>query len=190
MAMFEKEQARFEFKPLGVRDIPNGRAVLDTAWQFGYLPNLSVANKSPYGLSCFKLWSMGEIHVVMVSIDELSKHPSWAIIEQMRLGLLETTMPEVKKFIETGIKIYAATITPNSLLYIPTGFLLAEHCHQGPLLYGVRKTMCFSTEPTIARFLNLIDTEKKNGKETTKTEKLLESIKKVKPVSQAAASSA
>ena len=66
--------------------------------------------------------------------------------------------------------------------YIPTGFIVAEHAHSGTLVYGVRKTIYFSSPLTVARFAAVIDLHKDSGKETTKTEKLLEAIKKVEPV--------
>ena len=42
--------------------------------------------------------------------------------------------------------------------------------------------LCFSSPLTVARVAAVIDLHKHSGKETTKTEKLLEAIKKVEPV--------
>ena len=117
MMMFDQEQPRFEFKPLGVRDILNGSPVFENAWQFGYMPNLCTANLSPYGIGCFKVWSMGEVNVVMASLDELGKQTSYGNLDQMRVGLLETPPSGVKKLIEEGVTFYVASVKPGFILY-------------------------------------------------------------------------
>ena len=45
--------------------------------------------------------------------------------------------------IQFGVTVYASNATLNSVLYIPTCYLLAEHVHCGTLVYGVRKSIVF-----------------------------------------------
>ena len=74
------------------------------------------------------------------------------------------------------VTIFAARVPSHAALYVPTGFLLAEHCAEGTLFYGVRRSCIFLTEPTLSKFKTLIEVDKSQGKEVAKTEKLLDSM--------------
>ena len=75
------------------------------------------------------------------------------------------------------VKLWVARVQKNAALYVPTGFLLCEHCAEGTLFYGVRRSCIFPTESSLAKFKKLIEVDKSQGKEVAKTEKLLESMR-------------
>ena len=75
--MFDQIVERFDAKAAGAKDIKNGKALLDTVMQFGYMPGHTFCNRVPYGVSTLKVFSMGEVCVVAVSIQDLVKHEPW-----------------------------------------------------------------------------------------------------------------
>ena len=75
--MFDQVVERFGTKAAAAKDIKNGKALLDTVMQFGYMPGHTFSNRVPYGISTMKVFSMGEVCVVAVAIDDLVKHEPW-----------------------------------------------------------------------------------------------------------------
>ena len=44
-----------------------------------------------------------------------------------------------------SVTVYVTTLKANKLLWIPPGYLIAERCTRGPVIYGVRKSVCTPT---------------------------------------------
>ena len=74
------------------------------------------------------------------------------------------------------VTVWAGRVPSHTLLFVPTGFLLCEHCGEGTLFYGVRRSCIFLTASSPSKFKKLIEIDKNQGKEYAKTEKLLESM--------------
>ena len=68
---------RFDGKAAAAKDIKNRKSLLDAVMQFGYMPSHMFSNRVPYGISTLKVFSMEEVCVVAVAIEDLVNHESW-----------------------------------------------------------------------------------------------------------------
>ena len=75
--MFEQVLAKIAGTPASSKQIKNGKAVLDTIMQFGVMPGYSFSNRVPYGVSMMKMFSMGDVDIVAVAIQDLVQHEPW-----------------------------------------------------------------------------------------------------------------
>ena len=96
--------------------------------------------------------------------------------DKLRNEFINLNVAALQRLTGQQVNIWAARVPKYVALYVPTGFLLCEHCAEGTLFYGVRRSCIFPTESSLAKFKKLIEVDKSHGKEVAKTEKLLESM--------------
>ena len=99
----------------------------------------------------------------------------------MRLEFLNLDAAGLARLTALKVPIFAARAAANTVLYVPTGFILCEHCGEGTLFYGVRRSCIFPTKLAVSRFKKLVEIDESHGKEVAKTKKLLESIEQAVP---------
>ena len=64
-------------------------------------------------------------------------------------------MAGLKRLTDQKVNIWAGRVPSQTVLYVPTGFLLCEHCCEGILFYGVRRSCIFLTDSSLSKFKNL-----------------------------------
>ena len=114
----------------------------------------------------------------MMSASILFVYRSQYDNDKLRNEFMNLDVAGLQRLTGQKVNIWAGRVPSQTVLYVPTGFLLCEHCREGTLFYGVRRSSIFLTDSSLSKFKKLIEIEKKQGKEVAKTEKLLESMQK------------
>ena len=114
----------------------------------------------------------------MMSASILFVYRSQYDNDKLRNEFMNLDVAGLQRLTGQKVNIWAGRVPSQTVLYVPTGFLLCEHCCEGTLFYGVRRSCIFLTDSSLSKFKKLLEIDKKQGKEIAKTEKLLESMQK------------
>ena len=85
----------------------------------------------------------------------------------------------LKRLTGQKVNIWAGRVPSQTVLYVSSSVsatVLCEHCCEGTLFYGVRRSCIFLTDSSLSKFTKVIEIDKKQGEEIAKTERLLESM--------------
>ena len=157
--------------------------VLKMAWFFGYDPAFQRVKHLPNGLAQFKFLCNGEIACLLFEVRSLVpalrtwlKKDTFGIdeVEQLIASFGRDELAELKRH---SCRMIALTLAPEQLLYIPTGWILAERVVKGNLIYGCRKTLLTASVESIANYEELIGLHVGAKKGVTKLQGVLEFMK-------------
>ena len=109
----------------------------------------------------WKLLQAGEVQNLMVPIADLVAAVKIAkgsddplTMANLRDDLKTIT---VERLAAMSIQLHHHKQTPGDLLWIPTGWLLAELCTSGVLIYGIRKSMLVQAPQAASNYENIIE---------------------------------
>lgn len=133
--LFKNMAEKITPKPVGRSAIFHGSAVLGGSWVFGYIPDLCCAGLMPYGLGAMRVLSMGELKLVMVGLKALAEtyDEGDRKLADLRIRLLKMFAGDIRALMAKHVTVYTAIVEPNQVLYVPVGFLVAEHAQRGHL---------------------------------------------------------
>lgn len=164
--LFSTVAEKMAVKPLGCDSIPDGATIIGNTWCFGYSPGLCCCSLMPHGLGVWRILAFSEMLIVMCFLSPLAEKQATesARIEDRRSQFLKMTLGSVKDLTAKGVPVFVATLKPNELLYVPIGFLVAEHVVAGALFCGVRKTALGPTPDTVTHMKAVIEATRASGK--------------------------
>ena len=134
----------------GLMDLtPISQSWMSTSWMFGMTPEYHCVTLCPSSCSMLRVLWMGTMSITAfqqstvktVAVANVAGQ-SVDTIDNLLGYLSADHTPEIWKSMK-GIKV---TLNPQELLYIPTGWVLAERSHCGPLIFGARKSSFYKTE--------------------------------------------
>ena len=117
-----------------------------------------------------RLQLMGEVRVHLVDLSSLGKVKAAESMQNRKEALTSDTL-DAETLKNTCPKIFTAYCAKGSMLYVPTGFLVAESVCKGPLCYGVRKSF-FLHEGRLA-YKKTRDMLKASGRDVAKMDEVL-----------------
>eukprot|EP00969_Alexandrium_andersonii_P323784 14306186-Alexandrium_andersonii.AAC.1 len=113
----------------------------------------------PVGIGLVKVLAYGSVDCFMVDGSKLQQALSAAAKEAPTLEdgiahLASLGTKGLQSLRAAGCEVYYARHAPHEALYVPTGWLLAEHApsEASSLFYGVRKSKLVSTPQAIASY--------------------------------------
>ena len=137
------------------------KSLLAVDWLYGYQPEHHNIAATPNGLGMWKLLQAGEVQNLMVPIADLVAAVKIAkgsddplTMANLRDDLKTIT---VERLAAMSIQLHHHKQTPGDLLWIPTGWLLAELCTSGVLIYGIRKSMLVQAPQAASNYENIIE---------------------------------
>ncbi len=164
-----------------------GNAILMQTWAFGNMPNVCLASLTPYGLGMMKAMAMGELRVVVIELSDFFKAVTkmdggspikFDALKSKVLGLDAEKLGKLCSSSDEPLNVFVCTLKPYEILYVPAGFIVAEHASDGStLIYGARKSVVVASAAGCKDFEAVIDLYKVSGKETAKMEAILAKMK-------------
>ncbi len=122
----------------------------NTSWMYGYAC-------TPNSATMFRLLCFGKIQLRAVQVDSfvqgLNKcgRPHDCADMKAVLAAFDNLDAQTLGHLDAvGVKVYSHVHDQDQMVVIPAGFVVAEAALEGPLLYGVRKSMFLQT-PNFAR---------------------------------------
>ena len=153
------------------------------AWFFGYDPAFQRVKHLPNGLAQFKFFCNGEIACLLFEVRSLVpalrtwlKKDTFGIdeVEQLIASFGRDELAELKRH---SCRMIALTLAPEQLLYIPTGWILAERVVTGNLICGCRTTLLTASVESIANYEELVGLHVVAKKDVSKLQEVLEFMK-------------
>ena len=123
-------------------------AVLKASWLFGYDNQGTFLGTMPNGLASLRMLCSGEILLVMFELRQLL--PALKIIlgkddiggiDGVNGFLKNLSTEEIVKLKDNGCQASYIVQQEGQVVYIPVGYVVAEKCMKGVLVYGLRKTL-------------------------------------------------
>ena len=162
------------------RASPSGANAVGTTWLFGAMPSTGSCGPTPFGLSLLKCLYAGKMRIWTCDALQLNRAMTtlgWPTtlngMQEILLGLDDGKHQQLEA---EGCKVRFAVMSAGECLYIPAGWILAEHA-EGTLIYGARKTCAFATKKMADSYDALVDLNKKSGKATAKMQQVAEKPK-------------
>jgi hypothetical protein len=133
-----------------------------TSWCYGYEVNLNTAGMPPNSSGVFRLLCQGKVITMAMELNNIKEvfekvagvgHPfsnSDLVVKHLK-GMDQGTLDNL---VSLGLKIYYLEHEKDTVYYIPPGYVVIEKGLQGPLIYGVRKSVFLKT-PANATNYNL-----------------------------------
>lgn len=144
-----------------------------TSWLFGVGTDFHVVAPTPNSAALLRVLWMGEMEVMAWPVVQLKD-----VLSSM--GKTVKSMDDLVKVVgaltEADVKSMKAkeligvrTVMSKEVLYfVPAGWLIAERCRAGPLLYGVRKSVFVQSENDLAQYSACHQLLSEGGVDTTK----------------------
>ena len=137
--------------------------VLNASWLVGFDSGASFVNTYPNGLACFRLlcagemtWALFELRQLIPAMKVIQLKDNIGGMEDLLSFLKNLTADDAKNLAEKGCPAHYVTQSSNQILYVPVGWVGAEHCSKGVLLYGLRKTIAGQSQLASANYDLLI----------------------------------
>ncbi|CAE7871566.1 unnamed protein product [Symbiodinium necroappetens] len=127
-------------------------AVLKASWLFGYDSQGTFVGTMPNGLASLRMLCSGEVLLVMFELRQLL--PAMKILlgkddvggmEGVNTFLKNLSVEEIAKLKNNGCHASYIVHQEGQIVYIPVGYVVAEKCMKGVLVYGLRKTVMPAT---------------------------------------------
>ncbi|CAE7191932.1 unnamed protein product [Symbiodinium sp. KB8] len=152
--------------------------VLKETWLYGYLPETTFASPTPQGLSMLKTLAAGDVRVFAIELAALQrclKKNGLALDADCADNVLQFDADALKAFVASGCPVYHLEVKQFETIYIPTGYLVLERSGSAVLVYGMRKSFCLKGDEK--KYEHVVEYVKAIGKDASRYEKCLESIK-------------
>ena len=157
--------------------------VFDSVWLYGFDVKMASVAQTPNGVAIFKYLAAGEVEYLLFELKTFVPAVK-TILEKDAVSVDEAiafinnlTTEKMKQFCEKGGAMQRAVLSTAEVLYIPTGYLIAERSSKGILLYGLRKSVVTKSEAACCNYEELIGLYTAANRGTTKMLAMLDAIK-------------
>jgi hypothetical protein len=166
------KQGKEEFEEMAIKYVPT---VIDIkkvnsnfnglSWLFGLAPDSTTTDSLPNAAGQLRLLVMGEMQLVMVSATHWRQYGgSGDCTFTEACKSLSELSAEVAGQLPKECVIYSTTLKANEMIWLPAGFLIAQRCTLGPLIYGIRKSMFVASDASksdLNALIGMMDKESK-----------------------------
>ena len=116
-----------------------------SCWFYGFSPGMTFCGLQPNAAAQLRLHAKGQVNMLVMSLSDFtSKIPEKTDpipFNTVRDHLLKMDGEEIQRCREKGVEVHFHCLSPNELLYLPTGYLTVEVCDAGVgEVCGVRKS--------------------------------------------------
>ncbi|CAE7038483.1 Tnr [Symbiodinium sp. CCMP2456] len=154
----------------------------NTSWMFGLLPKRVFLGCMPNQAACLRIMVYGELETYMFGISSFL-----AALKTMGLAV-PSTAAELEKALEEltteqwdsmskHVKPMYHVLKKDQVLYVPTGFVVAERSAATTMNYGARKSFFFSEASAVVDYTMCCEMNQKEGKNTEKSQEVLSRLK-------------
>ena len=136
-------------------------SLLNVEWLYGYEPEHHNIGHMPNGLDMWKLLQAGEVLNMMVSICDLVA--AMKMVKGTDASIKMTCLKDefknltAERLSALQVRAYHHKQHPGDLLFVPPGWLHAELCVSGVLLYGLRKSVLLQAPEAGSNYESLIE---------------------------------
>ena len=125
--------------------IEGGDKFMASCWFYGFSPGMTFCGLQPNAAAQLRLHAKGQVNMLVMSLSDFtSKIPEKTDpipFNTVRDHLLKMDGEEIQRCREKGVEVHFHCLSPNELLYLPTGYLTVEVCDAGVgEVCGVRKS--------------------------------------------------
>eukprot|EP00913_Durusdinium_trenchii_P025515 g23949.t1 len=127
--------------------------ILETLWLYGYDPNMACISPSPNGMAMIKFLAYGEVKWLAMEASSL------AAALRAELSVETVGVDDLEKLVgnltydnllacsqKHGLKAFCCKQSANEGVFVPAGWIIAEQCVKGVLVYGLRATLLLKSE--------------------------------------------
>ena len=166
-------------------DLPDAFAnVLRHYWFYGYSSQMVSFASCPTGLPMIKLLVAGEVRWVVfepvttvTALQEIDT--TLKSITDITEALEQLTFESLAGLKEKGAQMFVGTQHAKQIMYIPTGFICAEQCMNGMLVYGIRRTFAMSSQTVVPAYTALAGLHDKTNKKGAKMHELVDVLQRM-----------
>jgi hypothetical protein len=161
----------------------NLKALLSSNWLFGYAPEMAGAGPTPNGFGMWKLLCAGEVAHYCFPLSGLipamrTMHSKDAFgFSEVEDLVKKFTQNDFKKLQELGCECSYVKQKAGEAFFIPSGFLHAEVCTSGVLVYGSRRTVLTISDTSSNNYEALIGCYSKEGHDIKRYQQCLDLMK-------------
>ena len=170
-----------ELATLGPIDPSNNgsaKVAMNTSWVYGNMPGSTLAALPPFGCAMWKCLMMGTIRCVFFELASLGAAigKDAMTYDALRALVLQAGPEVIEGWVSKGAMIRSHSHEPHDIVYVPVGWIVAEHTVGGTLIYGCRKSVIYDTIAAKRGFGSIIALYKASKKEVKKMEALVASL--------------
>ena len=175
-------------KPEGHEDVSSisvGKSFERSMFFFGWEVAMHHCAFLPQCATMLRMMFAGAVDVYMIHVEDLEKADlcefnngeAKAPLSEIRTKFAEMKSDDVEKALEKGAKIFYTRLQAGALLLIPQGMLVLESAHQGPLLFGIRKSFFEASPVAVTRMEKCLAIMQQGGKSQEKQEAIFQYLK-------------
>lgn len=171
-----------------IQAVPGGASFQDSAWMFGYTPEMKFTGLAPNCASIQRWLVLGGVHIIAVELVSLVKH--MAKLSKVGEDVFVPKVEEVQAFVESwdekavrgamsdGVVARQATLEKKTSVFIPLGWLCVERSMPNhPLVYGARKSFMTADVGSVERYELLTKMYTSSGRAVVRMEQIHELMK-------------
>jgi len=148
-----------------------------TSWQFGLAPNFPYASLTPNSASTIRILCQGNLHIYAMEASKLVAamrlaHPGCDVDGTKAAGWAKQLDGAALQKLGQAMPVWYHMAKPDEVVYVPTGFMTIERADNGPLIYGVRKSLLFDTPAAVKNYSQAIQLIAQGGGNTDNMEKI------------------
>ena len=156
--------------------------VLAASWLVGFESQSAFVSTPANGMGCLRVLTSGEVSWVLFEMssllaglrvllgaDKISMDVACDAVKNLDAS-------QAAKLRDAGCKMYHVKQAPQQILWVPAGFLAAERCAKGILIYGLRNSFLYSSEMAAQSYGALVDLYSNSGKPVDKLKATLKLI--------------
>jgi hypothetical protein len=124
---------------------------------------------------------MGQMEVIVAPCKQLFEAfeltTSVKDMDELKLAFSCKKTEQVKELTAKGVPIKMGKVEKDTLLYVPSGWMIAERSTSGPLVYGIRKSVFVQTADAVDQYASCIKLLGASGTSTDKMDKIQSLLK-------------
>ena len=166
------------FSPPGVdvSSVDGATDAVKNIWYWGYDPKLCGAWLAPNACALLKVLVMGELTLLAANLADLvealrSSKPIEEITSDMVTSFFLSLTGKAPLF--PKIKIFQTTMQADDVVYVPTGWLIAERSSSTVKVYGVRKSLFVQSTNARVSFAAAVDLLSRSNRDSSKMAAIL-----------------
>jgi hypothetical protein len=178
----ETEQFFGQFAPPSVDIGSVNQQFKTTSWLFGMNPHYTNTSTAASAAGTLRLQAMGESHIILVRTTDLSK--AVKAVDQVDMKATEAnamfqdmTADKMVAYKAAGLHPYCTCLQVNQMLWIPSGWIIAERAGAIQLHYGIRKSFFENTSQARLEIAAVVEASKAEGKAPVRMEQVLKLYK-------------
>ena len=159
-------------KNLNMTSLKEASNFENNMWYWGFDSKLSGGFLAPNAAAMLRVVAMGSVTVVAFDLRRVvdcmdNKSPTLQEVTEFVLEL-----QDVLKDADGNIIGHGVTLTQDDILFVPTGWIMAEQVNVTSLTYGVRKSFLLDTPAAKASYNTAVDLMKRSGRDASRMEEI------------------